>query len=121
MAGWEGFSQCPGCGYDFATGEGERSCAWGDCPYLPEELDVFCPQCRLNFLTMEGNPALRRPADVRVLGRADVACREHVGVEGTRLASGWMTVVSNRCSVSTSPIARSISPVTPYLNAAGRS
>jgi hypothetical protein len=43
MARWEGFSQCPGCGYDFATGEGERSCAWGDCPYLPEELDVFCP------------------------------------------------------------------------------
>src|SRR6266540_1419135 len=24
-------------------------------PPLPEELDVFCPQCRFNFLTMEGN------------------------------------------------------------------
>ncbi len=60
MAGWEGFSQCPGCGYDFATGKGERSCAWGDCPYLPEELDVFCPQCRFNFRTMEGNPVPTR-------------------------------------------------------------
>jgi hypothetical protein len=61
MARWEGFSQCPGCGYDFATGEGERSCSWGDCPYLPEELDVFCPQCRFDFLTMEGNPPCADP------------------------------------------------------------
>jgi len=61
MARWEGFSQCPGCGYDFGTGEGERSCAWGDCPYLPAELDVFCPQCRFNFLTMEGNPSCADP------------------------------------------------------------
>ncbi len=29
MARWEGFRKCPGCGYDFATGEGERSCSWG--------------------------------------------------------------------------------------------
>jgi hypothetical protein len=61
MARWEGFNQCPGCGYDFATGEGERSCSWGDCPYLPEELDVFCPQCRFNLLTMEGNPLCADP------------------------------------------------------------
>jgi hypothetical protein len=51
VANWEGFAKCPGCGYDLATGEGERSCAWGDCPYLPEELDVFCPNCRFNFMT----------------------------------------------------------------------
>jgi hypothetical protein len=37
MTRWEGFRQCPGCGYDIATGEGERSCSWGDCPHLPEE------------------------------------------------------------------------------------
>ena len=56
MARWEGFTQCPGCGYDLQTGGGTRSCSWGDCPYLPEELDVFCPDCRFNFFTMEGNP-----------------------------------------------------------------
>ena len=56
MARWEGFRACPGCGYDLATGEGTRSCSWGDCPYLPEELDVYCPDCRFNYFTMEGNP-----------------------------------------------------------------
>jgi hypothetical protein len=61
MARWEGFMQCPGCGYDSATDEGERSCAWGDCPYLPEELDVFCSQCRFNFFTMAGNPPCADP------------------------------------------------------------
>jgi hypothetical protein len=61
VARWEGFSQCPGCAYDFATGEGERSCAWGECPYLPAELDVFCSQCRFNFVTMEGNPPCADP------------------------------------------------------------
>ena len=61
MAKWEAFRQCPGCGFDFATGEGERSCSWGDCPYLPEELNVFCDSCRFNFFTMEGNPPCEDP------------------------------------------------------------
>ncbi len=61
MARWEGFRKCPGCGYDFATGEGERSCSWGDCPYLPEGLDVFCAYCRFNYFTMEGNPSCEDP------------------------------------------------------------
>lgn len=55
MARWEEFRQCPGCGLDLATGEGERACAWGDCPYLPEELNVYCDYCRFDFYTMEGN------------------------------------------------------------------
>ena len=62
MKRWEGFRRCPGCGYDFLTGEGQRSCAWGDCPYLPTELDVFCPDCRFNFFTMEGNSPCDDPA-----------------------------------------------------------
>ena len=49
------FRQCPDCTYDFATGEGTRSCAYAECPYLPQELDVFCPWCRFNYLTQEGN------------------------------------------------------------------
>ena len=61
MERWEGFRKCPGCGYDIATGEGQRSCAWGDCPYLPEELNVFCDYCRFNFFTMEGNPSCEDP------------------------------------------------------------
>jgi hypothetical protein len=62
MSRWERFSKCQGCGYDFATGEGERSCSWGDCPYLPEELNVFCDACRFNFFTMEGNSACEDPS-----------------------------------------------------------
>jgi hypothetical protein len=62
MAKWEAFRQCPGCGYDLATGEGRRSCSWGECPYMPQELDVFCPNCRFNFFTGEGNPPCDEPA-----------------------------------------------------------
>jgi len=61
MASWESFRPCPDCGYDLATGEGERSCSWGECPYLPQELDVFCPNCRFNLFTMEGNSQCGRP------------------------------------------------------------
>jgi len=39
----------------YPAGEGERSCAWGDCAYLPEELNVLCDYRRFNFFTMEGN------------------------------------------------------------------
>jgi hypothetical protein len=52
---------CPGCSYDFATDEGHRSCLWGECAYLPEELDVWCESCRFNYLTMEGNPRCDDP------------------------------------------------------------
>jgi hypothetical protein len=62
MERWEQFRSCPGCGFDFATGEGEKGCHHYDCPYLPEELDVFCPQCRFDFFTMEGNPSCDDPA-----------------------------------------------------------
>jgi hypothetical protein len=58
---WKEFQQCPGCGYDLGSGEGERACSWGECSYLPDELDVFCEQCRFNFLTMEGNPSCDDP------------------------------------------------------------
>lgn len=61
MAKWEGFAKCPGCGYDLSTGEGERSCTWGECPYLPEELNVRCDYCMFNFFTMEGNPSCDDP------------------------------------------------------------
>ncbi len=61
MSRWQEFQKCPGCGLDLGTGEGERGCAWGDCPYLPEELNVYCDDCRFNFYTMEGNPACSDP------------------------------------------------------------
>ena len=61
MRRWKGFRRCPSCGYDPATGDGERSCSWGECPYIPEELDVFCPNCRFNFFTMQGNAQCGRP------------------------------------------------------------
>jgi hypothetical protein len=74
MTGWQGFRQCPGCGYDIATGDGDRACSWGECPYLPEALDVFCPQCRFNFFTMQGNSQCGRPGvcDHSVDARAHV-------------------------------------------------
>lgn len=74
MAQWEGFHQCPGCHMDLGTGEGQRSCAWGDCPYLPEELDVYCPNCRFNFFTMEGNP----PCDDPLTCPHGVEARSHI-------------------------------------------
>jgi hypothetical protein len=74
VARWEGFQKCPGCGYDLATGDGPRSCSWGDCPYLPEELDVFCPDCRFNFFTMEGNP----PCDDPISCPNGIEARSHV-------------------------------------------
>jgi hypothetical protein len=49
------FSKCPFCSYDLTTGEGERNCHYYDCPYLPDMLDVFCPDCRFNFFTQEGD------------------------------------------------------------------
>ncbi len=58
---WLSFRPCPGCTFDIATGEGSRGCSWGDCPYLPSELDVFCPHCRFNFFTMRGNSLCGRP------------------------------------------------------------
>jgi hypothetical protein len=61
MARWEGFEQCPGCGFDLVTGDGRRSCAWGDCPYLPDELKVLCDTCRFNLMTMQGNPSCDDP------------------------------------------------------------
>src|SRR5262249_7467037 len=61
MARWQEFRQCPGCGYDLGTGEGDRSCSLGDCPYVPEELDVFCEQCRFDFYTEEGNTLCEDP------------------------------------------------------------
>jgi hypothetical protein len=61
MARWEKFRSCPGCGYDFATAEGEKSCNYYDCPYLPAELNVFCDACRFDFFTMEGNPSCEDP------------------------------------------------------------
>lgn len=61
MTRWQEFNKCPGCGLDLVTGEGERSCAWGDCAYLPAELDVFCGYCRFNLYTMEGNPPCTDP------------------------------------------------------------
>ena len=71
---WEGFRVCPGCNLDLGTGEGERSCAWGDCPYLPEELDVYCADCRFNYFTMEGNP----PCDAPLTCSHGIEPRRHV-------------------------------------------
>jgi hypothetical protein len=61
MARWLEFEQCPHCGWNIGTGEGDRGCSYGDCPYLPTELDVFCEQCRFNFFAMEGNPTCNDP------------------------------------------------------------
>jgi rubredoxin len=57
------FRQCPQCTYDFATGEGERSCHYYECPYLPEALDVRCPTCLYNFSVEDGNPDCGDPPD----------------------------------------------------------
>ena len=35
--------------------------SWGECAYLPEELDVYCEQCRFNYFSLEGNPPCDDP------------------------------------------------------------
>lgn len=55
------FRPCPDCAYDLATGEGERSCNYGACPYLPEALEVHCPTCWYNFYSQEGRPECSDP------------------------------------------------------------
>ena len=84
MAKWEAFEQCPGCGFDLTTGEGERSCAWGECPSMPLELDVFCPNCRFNFLTGEGNP----PCEDQATCAHGAEARSHVENVGLWAAVG---------------------------------
>jgi hypothetical protein len=61
MSKWESFQPCSQCEYDFATDEGPKACQWGQCAYLPEELDVYCEQCRFNYYTLEGNPSCQDP------------------------------------------------------------
>jgi hypothetical protein len=53
--------QCEACDYDLATGFGERGCHYGECPYLPDALDVVCPTCRYNFAVEDGNPECGDP------------------------------------------------------------
>lgn len=55
------FQQCPFCQYNVTTGEGNRECNYGECAYLPEELDVRCPTCYYNFFTDEGTPGCEDP------------------------------------------------------------
>lgn len=78
------FRQCPQCGYDLLTREGERACHYYACPYLPEELDASCPTCMYDFVIQDGNAecgdppscefalteAPRRVANVRAWGAA---------------------------------------------------
>lgn len=61
MANPMSFRQCPGCGYDFLTGEGEKGCHYYGCPYLPEALDARCPTCLYNFVAEDGNPECSYP------------------------------------------------------------
>lgn len=49
------FRRCPGCTYDWATGEGTRGCNYYDCAYLPLELRLVCDWCGFNFATDEGH------------------------------------------------------------------
>ena len=57
------FQQCEACDHDFTTGEGARACNYAECPYLPESLDVRCPDCLFNFYADDGNPACGDPPD----------------------------------------------------------
>jgi|AntRauTorckE6833_2_1112554.scaffolds.fasta_scaffold93496_1 hypothetical protein len=57
------FQQCESCEYNFETDEGERSCHYYECPYLPEVLDARCPTCLYNFAIGDGNPECSDPPD----------------------------------------------------------
>jgi hypothetical protein len=59
------FRRCEQCSYDFRTDEGERACHYYECPNLPEELDIWCPTCRYNFMIGDGNPGCSDPPRCR--------------------------------------------------------
>jgi hypothetical protein len=48
-------------GWTLPLARGSAGARGGDCPYLPQELDVLCEQRRFNFFTMEGNPPCSDP------------------------------------------------------------
>lgn len=82
------FRQCPQCGYDLLTGEGERGCHYYGCPYLPESLDVTCPTCVYNFATEDGNPECSDPP----------SCDFAVNVAPDRVANvrEWATLTTHQ-------------------------
>lgn len=55
------FRMCPVCEYDLATAEGRRACHYGECPYLPEAMDIRCPTCLYNFFNDGLTPACGDP------------------------------------------------------------
>ena len=76
MGNWMQFEKCAGCGWDIGTGEGERSCSWGECAYLPEELDIYCEQCRFNYFSLEGNPTCDDPLTCEHASVPSLPCGE---------------------------------------------
>jgi rubredoxin len=82
----QAFMRCELCSYDFRTDEGERSCHYYECPSLPEELDVWCPTCRYNFMVEDGNPECGDPpncAFARTVAPARVrALNEWLAIRG---------------------------------------
>ncbi|MFQ5949001.1 MAG: hypothetical protein ACE5KX_09095 [Acidimicrobiia bacterium] len=61
------FRKCPGCTYDWATGEGVRGCNYYDCPYLPAEMQVTCDWCGYNFFLQDGQVRCDHSTCVRAL------------------------------------------------------
>ncbi len=78
------FLRCEGCGYDFRTDLGERACHYYECPSLPEELDVWCPTCRYNFMTDDGNPECGDPPDC--------GFARDVAPERVRTLNAWLEI-----------------------------
>ncbi|MFU8841631.1 MAG: hypothetical protein ACNA8R_13065 [Nitriliruptoraceae bacterium] len=68
---------------------GPRSCHDGECPYLPEILDVHCPDCFHNFHAEDGNPACGDPPD-RTFAREQAPAR--AAALQVRLATGQLPV-----------------------------
>ena len=58
MGNWMQFEKCAGCGWDIGTGEGERSCSWGECAYLPDDLDVYLRAVPVQLLQPRGQSNL---------------------------------------------------------------
>jgi hypothetical protein len=86
MGNWMQFEKCGGCGWDIGTGEGERNCSWGECAYLPTELDVYCEQCRFNYFSLEGNPSCDDPLTCE--HARSLSCRITVVGDRSRIPAG---------------------------------
>jgi hypothetical protein len=93
----EAFRQCPGCGFDFGSGEGERSCSWGGLPLPARGAECLLRSVPLQLLHHGGQPTQRGPAVVCGCRGGSPSRREPAHVGRNRSAGDKREGAPSRC------------------------